>query len=166
MIRFLPYLAVIALATVAAAAEEETSSPPASGPSTEQASSDPQEAAPGSQAAARRGALELAGAFSNDGYKIRDGFWFSSVDQDKPAVIRVNLFAGNEYWFCANGLEPTEKLDVIVFDSTGHVIDQQEYHDESRAAAGVEPTVSGEYFVQVSLTGGEKGDFCLLYCYK
>jgi hypothetical protein len=165
MIRFLPLFAILAAPFSAFAAEETPTPAPPPAAATDP-TPEPTPPAAGNEAAARRGALELAGAFSNDGYKIRDGFWFSSVEADKPALIKVNLFAGNEYWFCANGVPPARELDVIVFDSTGNVIDQQEYHDGVRAAVGVEPPVSGEYFIQVSLTAGDKSDFCLLYCYK
>lgn len=165
MIRILSIFAALALPLFALTAEESSTpnpeTPPAAG-----ATVDPAPPAADNEAAARRGALELAGAFSNDGYKIRDGFWYASVEADRPVLLKVNLFAGNEYWFCASGLPPARALDVIIFDSTGNVIDQQEYHDGTRAAVGVEPTVSGEYYVQVSLTAGEKSEFCLLYCYK
>ena len=53
------------------------------------------------QVAARKTALDLAGAFSNDGFKIRDGHWCTELAPAKPQVIQVNLYAGNEYWFCA-----------------------------------------------------------------
>ncbi len=166
MIRLLSLFTILAVALPTFAQEESSSTPAPDAKPTAESSADPIPPTAGNEAAARRGALELAGAFSNDGYKIRDGFWYSSVEADKPAILKVNLFAGNEYWFCANGLPPARALDVIIFDSSGNVIDQQEYHDGTSAAVGVEPTVSGEYFVQVSLTAGDKSEFCLLYCYK
>ncbi len=58
------------------------------------------------EASARSAALELAGAFSNDGYKIRDGYYFGALEPGKSTLIEVNLFAGNEYWFCAAGNAP------------------------------------------------------------
>lgn len=119
-----------------------------------------------SEAPARAAALQLAGAFSNDGYKIRDGFYFGTLEPGKSAVIEVNLFAGNEYWFCAAGLAPARKLAVTVFDEEGKPVEQQSYGDEASAAAGVVAAASGKYFVKVSLVEGEKSPFCFLYCYK
>lgn len=118
------------------------------------------------EAEARSSVLDLAGAFSNDGYKIRDGFWFSGIEPDQSAIIQVNLFAGNEYWFCAAANAPATKIVVTVHDETGAVIDQQDYQDGPRAAAGVVAERSGPYLVKISLAPGEKGSFCLLYCYK
>jgi hypothetical protein len=54
-----------------------------------------------SDVSVRSKALELAGAFSNDGYKIRDGYWPGEIEQNRPQFLEVNLFSGNEYWFSA-----------------------------------------------------------------
>ncbi len=48
---------------------------------------------------ARKVALDLAGAFSNDGFKIRDGHWAGALKKGEQAVLAVNLYAGNQYWF-------------------------------------------------------------------
>lgn len=123
--------------------------------------------APAAEAETRNAVLDLAGAFSNDGYKIRDGFWFSDLEPGKSATIQVNLFAGNEYWFCAASNASDAKLKVTVYDETGALVDQQEYEDGSRAAAGVVADRSGPYYVKVKLAdGAEKAPFSLIYCYK
>ena len=54
------------------------------------------------QVAAREVALEMAGAFTNDGYKIRDGHWSGLLKPDAAQVIVVNLYAGNQYYFSAS----------------------------------------------------------------
>lgn len=118
------------------------------------------------QAATRAATLELAGAFSNDGYKIRDGFYFGALEPGKSAIIEVNLFAGDEYWFCAAGIAPARKLAVSVFDEDGKPVEQQSYGDGANAAAGVVAPLSGKYFVKVTLLEGDKSPFCFLYCYK
>ncbi len=64
-------------------------------------------------------ALELAGAFSNDGFKLRDGHWSGTLAPDESKLIAVNLYAGNEYWFSAGATEKAKKLAVDVFDETG-----------------------------------------------
>jgi hypothetical protein len=114
----------------------------------------------------RAATLELAGAFSNDGYKIRDGFYFGSLEPGKPVLIEVNLFAGNEYWFCAAGIAPARKVTIRVYDEEGKFVEQQSYGDGASAAAGVVAPWSGKFFVQVSLNEGEKAPFTFLYCYK
>lgn len=118
------------------------------------------------EADARNSVFDLAGAFSNDGYKIRDGFWFSELEPGASSIVQVNLFAGNEYWFCAAANPPASKISVTVYDESGSVIDQQEYRDGARAAAGVVAGKSGPFLVKVTLDEGEKAPFCLLYCYK
>lgn len=115
---------------------------------------------------ARSKALELAGAFSNDGYKIRDGFWAGEIEPDRPQFLEVNLFAGNEYWFSAAATPPARKIAVAVFDENGQPVDFQTYEDGPVAAAGFAPESSGRFFVRLSAVEGEKSQFCLLYSYK
>ncbi len=160
MTRLLPILLLTTVALTAFGVDESPGGP------TQSTTVVPTPDKNGNEAAARRGALELASAFSNDGYKIRDGFWYASIETGKPVVLKVNLFAGNEYWFCANVVAPGRALSVTVTDFEGYAVDQQDYTDATHTAAGVEPNVSGEYYIQVALTEGDKSAFCLLYTYK
>jgi hypothetical protein len=115
---------------------------------------------------ARSKALELAGAFSNDGYKIRDGYWPGEIEPNRPQFLEVNLFAGNEYWFSAAVTSPGRKVAVGVFDEKGNPVEYQIHEDGQVAAAGFVPEVSGRYFIKIDLLEGDKSQFCLLYSYK
>lgn len=115
---------------------------------------------------ARSQVLELAGAFANDGYKVRDGFWTGRLEPGKPQQVVVNLFAGNEYWFSAAALPPAGEIAVKVFDENGKLVESQTYQDGLKVATGVESLVSGKYFVQVQLLKGDASEFCLIYSYK
>jgi hypothetical protein len=127
----------------------------------------PEANAPSSADAQTRSAvLELAGAFSNDGYKIRDGYYFGDLTPGKGALLEVNLFAGNEYWFCAAANAPARKIVVKVYNEDGVPVEQQAYEDGSTAAAGVVATESGKYLVKITLADGEKSPFSFVYCYK
>lgn len=117
-------------------------------------------------AGARSKVLELAGAFANDGYRLRDGFWAADIEPGKSRVLAVNLFAGNEYWFSAAVVPPGRKLAVDVYNAKGKLMKGEIYEDGPAAAAGFVPSVSGEYFIKVTLVEGEKTEFCLLYSYK
>lgn len=117
-------------------------------------------------ATARSKALELAGAFANDGYRLRDGYWSADIEPGRGRLLAVNLFAGNEYWFSAAVAAPGRKVAVTLYDPKGRPVEFQIYEDGPVAAAGFMPSVSGKYLVKVRLTEGEKADFCLLYSYK
>ena len=117
-------------------------------------------------ATSRSRALELAGAFANDGYKIRDGFWAGSLEPGKPLFVEVNLFSGNEYWFSAAALTPARKVVVDVFDQKGRPVAGERFQDGASSAAGLIAQASGQYFVRVTMTDGDKADFCLVYSYK
>ena len=115
---------------------------------------------------ARKDALDVAAAFSNDGFKIRDGHWCGVVKPHDHSLVAVNLYAGNQYWFSAGATEPAKKITVSVYDETGKQVTTESYDNGERAAAGFSPTSSGQYFVSVDLVEGEQGSFCLVYSYK
>jgi hypothetical protein len=115
---------------------------------------------------ARKDALDLAAAFSNDGFKIRDGYWCAIVKPHDHSLVAVNLYAGNQYWFSGGATEPAKKIAVSVYDETGKQVTTESYDNGERAAAGFSPTSSGQYFVSVDLVEGEQGSFCLVYSYK
>lgn len=121
------------------------------------------------QVSARETALEMAGAFSNDGYKIRDGHWSGELKPHEAKIVLVNLYAGNQYYFSLGGSDKAKKVSVSVYDETGKPVAGEETFqdpDKIRAAAGVSPVASGPYYVSVEVVEGEAADFCLLYSYK
>ena len=119
------------------------------------------------QVESREVALELAGGFKNDGYKIRDGHWSGRLQLNEPQRVVVNLYAGNQYWFSLGATDKSKKIAVTVFDETGRQVEAEEFYQEAkRAAAGVSPVASGPYYVSVQLLEGESTDFCLVYSYK
>src|SRR5213596_3642145 len=115
---------------------------------------------------ARKDALDVAAAFSNDGFKIRDGHWCGTVKPHDHSLVAVNLYAGNQYWFSVGTTEPAKKVAVSVYDETGEQVTTEEYNAGEKAAAGFSPTNSGQYFVSVDLVEGQAGSFCLIYSYK
>ena len=114
---------------------------------------------------ARKDALDVAGAFSNDGFKIRDGHSCGLVKPHEHALVAVNLYAGNQYWFSAAAAEPG-KIAVSVYDESGKQVTTESYNNGEKAAAGFSPANSGQYFVSVDLVEGDGGSFCLVYSYK
>ena len=119
-----------------------------------------------SEVEARKTALDVAGAFSNEGFKIRDGHWCGMITPHNHALIAVNLFAGNQYWFSAGAAEPATKIAVSVYDETGKRVTTEQYNTDEKAAAGFSPANSGQYFVSIELIDGQEGSFCLVYSYK
>ncbi len=126
----------------------------------------PLRAASDEEVAARKLALEVAGAFSNDGFKLRDGNWCGKLEAGKPALIQVNLYAGNQYWFTVGATEAAKKVTVTIFDETGKPVAFDPYADASVAAAGFAPKHSGPYYVKIELAEGAPATFCLIYSYR
>ncbi len=115
---------------------------------------------------ARSAALELAGAFSNDGFKIRDGRWPTSIAVKQPRFIQVNLYAGNQYWFIAAASDEAKRVEVTVFNENGEPVATEPHQSGVRAAAGFSPQLSGPYYVRIEELEGNPASVCLLYSYK
>ena len=115
---------------------------------------------------AHKAVLDLAGAFTNDGFKMRDGHWTGSLKPKEHALIAVNLYAGNQYWFSVGAVQPAKKVEIAVYDETGKLMTTEGYNEGERAAAGFSPTSSGQYYVSVGLVEGDESSFCLVYSYK
>ena len=118
------------------------------------------------EVAAHKAALDLAGAFSNEGFKMRDGHWSGTIKPHDHALIAVNLYAGNQYWFSVGATDAAKKLAVNVYDETGKLVQTETYNEGEKAAAGFSPTSSGQYYVMVDLVEGNEGSVCLVYSYK
>ena len=111
-------------------------------------------------------ALDLTGAFSNDGFKLRDGHWTGTIKPQEHTLIAVNLYAGNQYWFSAATSARAKKISVDVYDEGGKPVVTETYNSGDKASAGFSPPSSGQYFVSLGLLEGEATTFCLVYSYK
>ena len=111
-------------------------------------------------------ALDLAGAFGNDGFKLRDGHWTGVIKPHEHALIAVNLYAGNQYWFSTATIGKAKKVSVDLYDESGKPVVTEVYNSGDRATAGFSPTKSGEYYVALNVLEGEAATFCLVYSYK
>jgi hypothetical protein len=122
---------------------------------------------PENEVTARRNALELAGAFTNDGFRLRDGYWSGPIKSGETKLIQVNLYAGNEYYFSVAGADKAKKMGLSVYDETGAAISIEEpYQEGATAAVGFSPTASGPYYIKVEELEGEPSAFCLVCSYK
>jgi hypothetical protein len=110
--------------------------------------------------------LDLAGAFSNEGFKMRDGHWTGALKQKENALVAVNLYAGNQYWFSVGAVEPAKKIELAVYDEAGQRVTTETYNDGDKAAAGFTPASSGQYYVSIGLVEGNETTYCLVYSYK
>jgi hypothetical protein len=118
------------------------------------------------EVAMRSDVLDLAGAFQNDGFKIRDGVWYAKTSKDHPATIEVNLYSGNAYWFSAAGPKSATDLKITIYDYAGHPVSSEPYVSQNKAASGFSPDASGRYYVRVSSADSRPTSFCLIYSYK
>lgn len=148
--------AVLALASALHAADPTPAPSPSSTPDLARAAA----------ASLRARALELAGAFSNDGFKTRDGAWSGRLEPGEPRRIAVHLFAGNQYWFAAAVPETARAPRLTVYDPAGAPVPATAHEGPGLAAVGVTAGATGRYFVQIEAGGPAASDFNLVYLFK
>jgi len=114
----------------------------------------------------RANALEAAGSFAKEGYLCRESYLPLSISPEKPALIQVNLFAGNAYWFIAAANASAQGVRIEVFDAKGKPVAVESYELPLPATAGFTPAQSGPYILRITVQA--EGPVCgvLLYCYK
>ena len=116
--------------------------------------------------AAHRSVLDLAGAFTNDGFKLRDGVFTGTLKPGQAALIQVNLYAGNQYWFSVATADPKTMVSINLYDETGKLVKTDPYTNANRAAAGFAPESSGPYYVRLANADDVAATYCLIYSYK
>ena len=109
---------------------------------------------------------ELAGALGNEGFKFRDGAWIGSLQGGKPQKLAVNLFAGNQYWFCGTTSAAGETPSVSLRDPAGNPVETVKFQKDGIAAVGVTVPVTGLYILELKGASSGNREFCLLYLYK
>lgn len=118
------------------------------------------------QVDARKMALDIAGAFVNDGFHLRDGFYTGTLAPGKAVVIQVNLYIGNEYWFTVAGAGGVKKVNMKLYDEKGLPVEIETAQHDSVTTLGYAPDASGPYYLRFELAEGASGGYCLIYSYK
>ena len=110
--------------------------------------------------------MDLGGALSNDGFKMRDRIWSGKIEPGGPQRLAVNLFRGNHCWFAAATDPEVKNVTVSLFGPDGAPVAGLDHREAGLAAVGVTAETTGQYFVQIETSGGPSSDFCLLYLFK
>ena len=126
----------------------------------------PSPSSPSAEQDLRPRLYDVAGAIGNEGFKLRDGFWSGVLQGSKTHRLAVNLFAGNQYWFCAASSSPAETPSLSLRNTEGKAVEAETFERNGIFAVGVTPPATGRYVLD--LKGTERGsrDFCVLYLFK
>lgn len=114
---------------------------------------------------ARQRAISLAGAFANDGYRLRDGSWSLYLSENQPALMAIWLFARNGVWFSAATADKGASPHLEIFSPEGTALPALRHQGPGVAAAGFLAPVTGKYFIRASFPG-PLTPFCLVTSYK
>lgn len=127
----------------------------------------PASAVPGE---ARLLAVEAARVFTKEGYRLRDGEWTISLGKGESRLLKVTLFAGEQYGFVAASPVRGAKLTLTLFDPSGHELKAESRNaGSSRPGLGIAAKASGLYLVKVECLDGAGSptvDTSLIYTYK
>ena len=93
--------------------------------------------------------------------------WARSI-KEKPAVIQVNLFAGNQYWFSLGATDkPPRRSSVSIFDELAQANRLRALSGRRLRPRRVFPrTPAALTLSRWKKSTGEPAAFCLLYSYK
>jgi hypothetical protein len=109
---------------------------------------------------------DLAGALGNEGFKVRDGAWSGSLQGAKSRRLTVNLFAGNQYWFCGATSASGETPSLVLRDPSGQPAEIVRFEKDGIVAAGVTAAATGRYVLEIKGSSPGTREFCLLYLFK
>jgi hypothetical protein len=109
---------------------------------------------------------DIAGALGNEGFKVRDGAWRGVLQGRKPQRLAVNLFSGNQYWFCVATSATGETPSLSLRGPSGEMVELVPFEKDGVAAAGVTAAATGRYVLEIDGSGPGSRDFCLLYLFK
>jgi hypothetical protein len=116
---------------------------------------------------ARVNAIEMAHAFTDESFIVRDGFWRTRLAPNEEVVCALQLFAGVDYWICLGSGTPEAQLQMGLFTSAPRPVAVLERVQEpSRAAIKVRPRTSGLFYLKVRNNHGQAARVCVTYCYK
>ena len=110
--------------------------------------------------------LEFGVVLGNEGFQVRDGFWTGRLESDRPRRLAVNLFEGNQYWFCAAVTTTGDGPGLVLYDPQGRVVPTVAYETPGVVAAGVTAGETGRYVIELKPTGCPATDFVLLYLFQ
>lgn len=110
--------------------------------------------------------LEFGVALGNEGFKVRDGIWPGRVEPRRPQRLAVNLFEGNQYWFCAAVGDHVARPKMALYDPSGEKVSALDFTEPGLVAAGVTAGETGRYVVELRASEGQAADFVLLYLFK
>jgi hypothetical protein len=118
------------------------------------------------QAGLRSRLLDFSGALGNEGFKVRDGCWTGRLEGGKARSIKLNFFAGNQYWLCAAVPGEGRGLQIKVYDAAAKPVEVIPYQQAGLAAAGLTADRTGLYFVEIQTSPGQSPDFCFTYLFR
>lgn len=121
---------------------------------------------PSPEVSLRARLLDFGGVLANEGFRFRDSTWSGRLEAGKPRRLAVNLFAGNQYWFCLAANAADTRPAIALFDPQGEQVTILGHDEDGLAAVGVTALTTGRYVVEIRSPRGPSTEFCLVYLFK
>ena len=103
------------------------------------------------------------------GFTMREDTWGGDLAAGDQKAIAVQLFKGNEYWFCMGTDVKGATVSVHLYDREGNLVEESDaWQRDTFAGARLKPKKTGSYFaiVKVEKSPRERTHWGLVYSYK
>jgi len=113
-------------------------------------------------------ALEAIDSYVKEGYIVRDDQWGGDLGVEERKVVPHMLFKGNDYWFCIGTDVDNARVTIHVYDSKGKLIENDSWQKGRFAAARVQASATGMYYIIVEVTSSpkERTSWAIVYGFK
>jgi len=113
-------------------------------------------------------ALEAIDPYVKEGYIVRDDQWGGDLGVKEQKAVPHVLFKGNDYWFCIGTDVDNARVAIHVYDSKGKLIESDSWQKGRFAAARVQASATGTYYIIAEVTSSpkERTSWAMVYGFK
>ncbi len=105
--------------------------------------------------------------FVKQGFTIREEYWSGELGATTQNVITIQLFKGNEYWFCASTEATNTVISVHVYDDDGNIAESEYWRKAHAAGAHIVPRRTAFYYVITDMQNAPpKSRWSLIYAFR
>jgi hypothetical protein len=113
-------------------------------------------------------AIQTMDPYVKQGYISRDDEWGGDLGLREQKAIPHTLFRGNDYWFCVGTDVENARVAIHLYDSKGKLAENDSWQKGRFAAARINPSATGTYYIIVEITASpkERTTWAMVYGYK
>jgi hypothetical protein len=113
-------------------------------------------------------AMELATAYVEKGFAVRQDYWSGEVKSGQSKQVKAQLFKGNEYWFFLGCDADSCELELKIVDAKGKPLHTETKTIKGAVGVRILPPKTGSYAIVFTIksTDVAKPHWALAYAYR